>query len=249
MQKTLTERYTLRSGDCDMDRRMRLDSLFMLMQEGADRHATALGAGHDAMLDRGLFFVLSRMHVQIDRMPLCGETVVHTTWPGASNRFFCPRFHQITLDDGTPLVSASALWAILDTVNRKIASPLKADLGFPDNSDLPAPTSLPNRLPKPGSDAKLTERTPMYTEFDINGHVNNTKYAAWICDALGSDVLRKSFIRDLTVSYEKEIRTETLMTLALSRSGGAFTFQVLSPDGTQHFFASGELDEGGAVDE
>lgn len=249
MQKTLTERYTLRSSDCDMERRMRLDALFMLMQEGAEHHATHLGVGHDAMLHRGLFFVLSRMHVQIDRMPLCGETLIHTTWPGASNHFFCPRFHRITLEDGTPLVSASALWALLDTTNRKIASPLKVDLCFPDNSDLPAPVSLPTRLPKPGDNVVLTQRTPQYTEFDINGHVNNTKYAAWICDALGSDVLSKAFIRDLTVSYEKEIRTYSPMTLALARSGDTFTFQVLSSDGAQHFFASGVLEEGGANDE
>lgn len=241
MQKTFQERLIVRGGDCDKFRRMRMDALFMAMQEGGERHAKMLGVGHEAMMEKGLFFVLSRTHVHVDRMPECSETILHTTWPGNSNKFFCPRFHTFTTDDGKPLLAAGALWVLLDTVNRRIVSPAKIDLGFPDNSDIPEPVCLPNRLPKPGENPTLTARTPMFTEFDINGHVNNTKYVAWICDALGSEALENGFLRELTVSYEKEIRSEEPFTLALSREESAFTFQVLSPEGEKHFFAFGEL--------
>jgi len=241
MQKTHQERFLVRGGECDLFRRMRMDAVFMSMQEGGERHAKMLGFGHEAMLEKGLFFVLARTHVHVDRMPVCGETIVHTTWPGNANKFFCPRFHTFTLEDGTPLLAAGALWVLLDTVNRRIVSPAKIDLGFPDNSDIPDPVSLPNRLPKSGENPTLSERTPVYSEFDINGHVNNTKYIAWICDALGSDVFADAYLRDLTVSYEKEIRVQDPLTLALHRDGGVFTFQVLSREGEKHFFASGEL--------
>ena len=207
MQKTFTEHFTVRGGECDMYSRMRLDAVFMTLQEGGERHAKLLGLGHDAMLNKGLFFVLSRTHVNISRMPRCGETVIHTTWPGASNRFFCPRFHTLTLEDGTPLLSAGALWVLLDIQSRRIVSPLKAELAFPDNSDIPDPVSLPIRIAKPGDHPVLAHRVPMFTEFDINGHVNNTKYISWICDALGAETLRDSFIADLTAMKRKSVNS------------------------------------------
>ena len=132
MNKTYTETFTVRATDCDFERRMRLDALFVAMQEGGERHALALGAGYDQMMARGLFFALARIHVSTLRAPRQGETVVHTTWPGEMNRFFCPRYHVFSLEDGTPLAAAGALWVMLDTKQRRIVSPQKVDLGFPD---------------------------------------------------------------------------------------------------------------------
>ena len=115
MNKTYTETFAVRATDCDFERRMRLDALFVAMQEGGERHALALGAGYDQMMARGLFFALARIHVSTLRAPRQGETVVHTTWPGEMNRFFCPRYHVFSLEDGTPLAAAGALWVMLDS--------------------------------------------------------------------------------------------------------------------------------------
>ena len=241
MNKTYTEAFVVRGTDCDMYRRMRLDMLFIAMQEGGEAHARRLGVGYDAMMEHGLFFVLSRIHVRIERMPRVGETVVHTTWPGVSNRFFCPRYHTFTLEDGTPLASAGALWVMLDTGARKIVSPLSIDLGFPDNSDIPAPVELPMRAPASVKGGASLIRTPVFSEFDINGHVNNTKYIAWLCDTLGRGTLENQHICDLTASYEKEIRDEAPLTLSLSREEERFTFLVSSEGCPKHFTASGLL--------
>ena len=189
MFNAYSETFTVRATDCDIHRRMRPAALFVTMQEGGERHAFSLGFGYDAMMARGLFFVLARIHIRFERAPRCGEKVVHTTWPGMSNRFFCPRYHTFTLEDGTPLASAGALWVILDTQNRKIVSPKTADLPFPDTSDIPAPIDLPTRLPQMGEATLAFSRTPVYSDYDINGHVNNTRYISWLCDALGNDVL------------------------------------------------------------
>ena len=241
MKKTHTETFLVRGTDCDRYRRMRLDALFLAMQEGGERHAFDIGAGYDAMMARGLFFVLARVHVRVDRAPRCGETVVHTTWPGMSNRFFCPRYHVFTLEDGTPLVSVGALWVLLDSANRKIVSPKSIDLGFPDNSDIPSPIDLPTRMPALCNPTKTLLRTPVFSEFDINHHVNNTKYMAWLCDTLGKDVLEGHYIGELTAGYEKEIREEAPLVLSLSQDGDHFSFLVTSETGDKHFVAGGTL--------
>lgn len=241
MNKTHNETFVVRATDCDKNRRMRPASLFIAMQEGGERHAISLGLGYDAMKERGLFFVLARIHVRFNRAPLCGEKVVHTTWPGVSNRFFCPRFHTFALEDGTPIASAGALWVMLDVNQRKIVSPLAVNLPFPDTSDIPSPIELPTRLPQAGEATDIFQRAPAYSDYDINGHVNNTRYISWLCDALGNGLLHDHRIHDLTAGYEKEIRTDDPLILSLSHQDDRFTFLVSSQSGEKHFVAGGTL--------
>lgn len=241
MSKTYSETFDVRATDCDKQRRMRPGALFVAMQEGGERHAYALGLGYDAMMERGLFFVLARIHVRFDRAPRCGERIVHTTWPGTSNRFFCPRFHTFTLEDGTPIASAGALWVILDTKERRIVGPKTVSLPFPDTSDIPAPIDLPTRLPHLGEATAVFERTPVYSDYDINGHVNNTRYIGWLCDALGNPALSDHYLSDLIAGYEKEIREDLPLQVSLSHKGDDFTFSIASAGGEKHFVAGGTL--------
>ena len=243
MKKTHAENIFVRPTDCDLFGRMRPDALFVAMQEGGERHALSLGFGYDVLMSRGLFFVLSRIHLRTVRAPRYGETIVHTTWPGVANRFFCPRYHTFTLEDGTPLASAGGLWVLLDTENRRVVSPSKVALAFPDNSDIPAPIELPTRLPQHQDAQPSFTRTPTYADYDVNGHVNNTRYISWLTDALGIDALRGRYIAELTAGYEKEIREPLPLNLSFSLDGDDFAFRVASSSGENHFVAGGSLRE------
>lgn len=239
--RVYSESFLVRATDCDVHRRMRPSALFVAMQEGGERHAAALGFGYEAMMARGLFFALTRIHVRFLRAPRCGERVVHTTWPGVNNRFFCPRYHTFALEDGTPLAHAGALWVMLDVGSRKIVSPHAVDLHFPDTADIPAPIDLPTRLPHIGAATEQTTRVPQYSDYDINGHVNNTRYIGFLCDALGHETLRSFYIGDLVAGYEKEIREPKPLTLSLAREDERFTFLITSESGEKHFVAGGTL--------
>ena len=240
MERITGDLYSVRATDCDYNGRLRMDALFIMMQEGAEHNAATLGAGHGQLLSRGLFFALTRMHVRITRMPRFGETVLHSTWPGVATRFFFPRYHTLTLEDGTPLAAAAGLWVTLDTEKRTVVSPVKAGLGFPDTSDLPAPCEEPMKMPAGCTgDAVLSSRSPLYSDYDLNGHVNNTRYISWLCDALGKSAFDGDALYDLVVGYEKEIRDEAPLTQQLIRSGDAFSYRLLSPEGARHFEAKG----------
>lgn len=240
---THCETFFVRPTECDLYGRMRPDALFMAMQEGGEHHAVELGFGYEPLKKQGYFFALARIHLKTQRAPRYGERVVHTTWPGTPNRFFCPRFHTFALEDGTPLAAAGSLWVLLSLGDRRVVSPLKTGLVFPDNSAVPAPVDLPMRLPLIGETAARTQRTPRYSDFDMNGHVNNTRYIGWLCDEIGADALRGRYIGDLTAGYEQEIRENEPMDLSLSREGDSFAFCVSSADGHRRFIAGGQLRE------
>ena len=73
MNKTYTESFQVRATDCDFERRMRLDALFIAMQEGGERHALSLGAGYDQMMARGLFFALALLLPSLPCLYLAGQ--------------------------------------------------------------------------------------------------------------------------------------------------------------------------------
>ena len=130
---------------------------------------------------------------------------------------------------------------MLDVHQRKIVSPASANLPFPDTSAIPSPIDLPTRLPAPGPATQSFTRTPMYSDYDINGHVNNTRYIGWLCDALGNRLLKDHYLCDLTAGYEKEIRTDDPLRITLSQDNEKFTFLIASECGEKHFAAGGTL--------
>ena len=52
MKKTHSETFTVRASECDLYRRMRLDALFLSMQEVGERHACGLQRVRDGLPGR-----------------------------------------------------------------------------------------------------------------------------------------------------------------------------------------------------
>ena len=244
MSDPYIERSLVRASDCDLHGRLRMDAFFSLMQECAEHHSDLHGLSHDVLLDRGYFFALARIHVLFHKKVSFNQQIVLTTWTGRANRFFCPRYHSLCLEDGTLLAQSAALWVILDVHSRKLTSPLLLDLPFPDLSSLPdsasLPTHLPVRLPESAIQSKYT---PKYSDYDLNGHVNNAHYITWLLDSLPKSVLEQSYIHELTAGYEREIRDEQNIGLFLHQEHSWFSFGVTSEAG-KHFIAEGILKEG-----
>lgn len=241
MEPVLQQTLQIRGPHCDLFRRARPDALFMLMQEAGEQHALRGGFGYADMASRGLFFVLTRAHLSVARPPRFGETVIHETWVDQPNHFFCPRYHTFSLPDGTLLASAAALWIMLDMENRKVVSPAKSGVLFPDNGGRTAPVAMPLRIPQHLDPEKFTLREPRYSDYDVNGHVNNTRYIAWLSDAAGLEFQRDHFISDLVCGYDKEIRDPDPLRVRFEMSGDAFEFGISSQSDIRHFTAAGSF--------
>ena len=225
--KTYTQTLTLQTRDVDLNERWRPGAIFLNMQEVGTAHAELLGFGRSMTLRQNLVFVLVRSRLEMTEYPKMGETVVSTTWPGKANRFFCPRYHTFTRPDGPPLGCASTLWVLIDVTTRQIVSPLKANLPFPDTSDLLPPCTAPDKAAQlEDAVAEARAYTSVYTDIDINGHVNNTRYVDWLCDSLGVPALTDASIASMVINYEKEIRPGAALTLTLRRQNERFSFLV-----------------------
>ena len=143
----------------------------------------------ETLVRKGIVWVLTRCEVRMDREAHLGETVSIETFPMPLRRWFFPRYFVFRDAAGAALGAASTLWVLFNLEKRCMVAPGDVAKAIPDNSDLTPPLGVPGPVPRLTGEAVRSVRAPVYSELDVNGHVNNARYADWLCDALGLEII------------------------------------------------------------
>ena len=226
--------FTLRSPDTDLHAFWRPDAILTRLQEAAGDHASMLGAGFDALRQNNVAWVLSRMALEMDRYPVLGQRVTLRTWPGKARLGLFPRYFVLEDEGGAQLGRASSLWVLLDLQQRQMVQPQSCGVTVAENLELAPPMAAPGKIRPLEAAEQVTQRLPVYSDFDINGHVNNTRYATWLCDLFPAEQYKNRCIRDLLIHYHNEILPDQAVQLTLRQQNDAFTLQG---SGDKPFFA------------
>lgn len=242
MQKTYSETFLIRTSQCDLTGAWRPSDIMAVMQELAGTHAHLLGCGRDALIRQNIVWVLSRAELVMDRYPTVGETVRVETFPTQNRRWFFPRYYCVYDEAGHMIGKAGSLWLLMDFQERKMAPPEAILHLMPDNSDLTPPLPMPGNIPMLGGAPALSTRMPTYTNIDVNKHVNNTRYADWLCDTLGIDIMAQNEIAHLLIHFTHEIMPGQEMALSLLTEGNAFRLTGQHGE-DKHFDIGGSLRE------
>jgi acyl-ACP thioesterase len=190
------------SYDVDPSCVAKLPAFCRFMQEAAYLHAEHLGVGHSQLAADGGGWVLSRMRIEVSRLPKWGETVTLRTWPSSRDRLFYYRDFEITDGDGKLLMQASTAWFVIDVEKRERMIP-----DWWTSAEYPFGGRLFDaklaRLKSCGCDAG--NPIPVnYGDLDQNGHVNNVRYVEWILDSLPLEFHRSHRLQALEVNYIAE---------------------------------------------
>ena len=202
MDPTHTLTFTVTEPHADRFGRCRPASLLRFAQDAAGSHCLELGTDWDSMATKGLFWAVIRQRMEITRLPRIGETITVKTWPMPTTRVAYPRA-TVGLDEaGNKLFKVISLWVIMDIQSRTMIRPVRSGVdveGTVLGSELAAPTGLNFKdLPEE------ILRTVGFTELDVNGHMNNTRYLDWLCDLLPSDFHKDHPIKAVTICYLNE---------------------------------------------
>lgn len=258
-------KYKILASDVDINQRLRMSTLMRFLQELSIAHTEELGCTKEKTLDRGLLWVVSRVRFQMMRAIRYDEEVTLVTWPGKMQHVLFPRYYRIFDKDGEMVLNGSAIWFLIDQVQRTFLFPKKYDIMIPDicvGEELELPEELPSlqyekgqmastkRLQEsqneemsdhenPTADeksgvqaengkqaAKKNEeevksgiwvgekvREVRYSDLDLNGHVNNTRYLDWIDDLHTPDWHGKHLPKLFQINFKKEIRPGSRVTL------------------------------------
>lgn len=214
-----------------------IPSLFRILQTVATNGAEAIGAGKSETTDKGYLWVLTRMDVEINRMPLFLEHIKVYTYPGKLLGFFYFRHFYAEDGKGNLLFRVSSSWALLEEKTRKIVMRPPFSFSFPQEAqegELPRPDKL--RAPEEGYDQQ-SKRKVTYSMCDLNGHLNNTRYMEFIVDCKTRDFYKSHTPASILINFEKEIVEQEEVDVCLSQEGEDSFFIAGKVGGEERFLA------------
>ncbi|MBQ8655245.1 MAG: hypothetical protein IJ507_09955 [Clostridia bacterium] len=242
MIKVYKEENVIRASECDLNAQWKPSAILETMQEMAGKHGELIGVGRNALMQEGVIWILTRVEVEMDRYPRHREIISTETFPMPNRRWFFPRYFIFRDEQGHEIGRAGTLWALLDLNSRRMARPDTVMRLMPDNSDLTAPMGLPATVAEVSGTLQIGTVSPVYTDLDMNGHVNNVKYMDWCCNALGVDTMKDKCLRRFALNYDMEVLPGQALRTELRTLGDAFSFCGF--DGEQrHFDVGGVLAE------
>lgn len=211
-----TKKVFINSSDVDEYRNLKPSSFFKLFQDIAVEAVEQTGYGKQFTDEHNLMWVITRVNVEIKRMPIYQETVLCETYPGPTVRFFYPRHFFVKSLDGEVLIKMSTTWAILDAKTRSIANIdpnlLKLDICKSD-IELPSPRKI-----MPTADEYYMSRLVRYSDCDLNLHLNNTRYVDYIFDTHDSKFYKTHHLASIQIDYVSEVKENELIDLYINHS-------------------------------
>jgi len=244
MASIYTETVELRACRCDMYSRWKPGAILETMQESAGMHSNIFGLTYEKMTGMGFGWVIARLKAEFSRIPVSGEKITVETYPTPNRMLFYPRSHIFKDGYGQVIGSANTLWLVMDLATRKAVNSAEVLAHMPDNSGLKPAAGMPAAVKPFEGEVRRMDITPQFTDLDTNGHVNNTKYMDWCCNALGAEILGGNTIMSFDINYDAEILPGTELHTELTLEGDRFAFIGYS-DEKKHFSIGGRLEKRG----
>ena len=227
--------------DTDARANLRPSAFMDFAQEIAYWAASELGFGYDTLHVHHTAWVLTRMHIHFEDPLKWRDNVTLYTWHKGASGLFYLRDFDLRDASGRSRVKATSSWVVIDEQTRRMVRPedlqslLDPDMKVDDAIPEPAQKIV---LPKGDSrsESGMTvvesgmaennsgmtgEHTVSYSDLDINGHTNNSRYVVWAMDCLPKEVT-DSPVKDLYINFIKETLPSDNVQLTAHRDGSTW---------------------------
>ncbi|XP_057514486.1 palmitoyl-acyl carrier protein thioesterase, chloroplastic-like [Actinidia eriantha] len=218
--------FVIRSYEIGPDKTATMETLMNLLQETALNHVTSSGLAGNGfgatreMSLRKLIWVVTRIHVQVDKYSSWGDVVEIDTWVDAAGKNGMRRDWIIRDRNSQRIITrATSTWVIMNRETRRLSK-------IPDEVRKEVQPFYLDRVAIPTADLdcekidKLNDETadrirsglaPRWSDMDANQHVNNVKYIGWILESVPIDVLEDYNLTSMTLEYRRECRQSNVL--------------------------------------
>lgn len=218
--------FIIRSYEIGPDKTATMETLMNLLQEIALNHVTGTGLAGNGfgatreMSLRNLIWVVTRVHVQVNKYSSWGDVVEIDTWCDAAGKNGMRR-DWIIRDYSTRkiITKATSTWVTMNRETRKLSKiPDEVrqevepffhhrhvlEVGDNDNEKI-------NKLTDQTANVIRSGLAPRWNDMDANQHVNNVKYIGWILESVPINVLENYDMTSMTLEYRRECRQENMI--------------------------------------
>lgn len=196
--------FRIRTYEIDRKKRATVSALIQLMQEAAMQNVIELGLSVWDMEQNGISWVVMRMDIDFERLPMLGENIHIKTHGAGFDRLFTYRDYRVWDEHKNVLAQASSSWLLMDTIKRRMVRIPQEILAYktpPPEECLERPARKIGKFNK--ADRSMTFRVDWH-HLDFNEHLSNIFYIQWILEVLGEEILDQKHLKRLEILYKNE---------------------------------------------
>lgn len=226
--------YEVSSHDTDVNNNIKPSMLVRYMQETAMRQLRDRKPTYQRLFGRGLSFVVTGMTIEISHLLHEFDRIETATWscPGKGATFI--RCFEIKRD-GESAARAYSSWALNNIRTGKICKTSEVDISNYESEEafvmnLPTRVSLPRGILY----EKAGEREVMYSDVDINFHMNNTNYPNMLWDYVPG--VENKIVTSMNFRFMREAALGSRLVIYRGRLGSPVKGDPLAAEG--YCFAS-----------
>ncbi len=195
--------FIVQSYETDLRGFARPVALLNYLQSAAGEHASLLGVAVTDLRKGGHTWVMSRLHLAMERYPRGGGSVRIKTWPSGRDTLFTTRDFELFDPDGALLGTATTSWAVLSLKTRR---PVKLSGVLPVYPIVKERALHDTFSTLPQLEvSELDLCLPVLRgDLDTNRHVNNTVYAGWALETIPEEIDSTCRLADLEIAFRAE---------------------------------------------
>ena len=197
--------FRISNNDVDTKFELKVSAIFRLFQDVAMLATKDAKVDSMSLSERNIDWVITRMNVEIKRLPKCDDEITVCTYPGKDMAMLYPRYFFIIDSKGEVIVRSSSIWALIDNNTRRVIVDRDAISKLPEekfDNQLP----LPEKISLPDDNRFIEKRTIHYSDLDFNSHMNNVRYVELLTDTHDSTFYKNHHIKSINLNYMKEIK-------------------------------------------
>ncbi|MGO1244647.1 MAG: acyl-[acyl-carrier-protein] thioesterase [Sphingobacterium sp.] len=224
-----SSRYKINFTQCYANGLLKYSELSNLLQLTASEHAEELGFGYREMAKKSQSWVLSRVRIEIVKLPQFLEEITIKTWIQDFKGNRSVRNFEVLKGD-VIIAAASSFWAVFNTKERKsehLAIEVDPAIILPEKTATKNPFK---RIEMAKEFDMRSDYVPKLSDLDIVNHVNNVKYTDWCLDCLPPEVVLQQPFKFIDINYLKELKLGQSVTVHTLMRAGRVNFVIKRED-------------------
>ncbi len=234
------ENYEVSWEDTAIDKHLSISALDRILLQTAINHAEHLRFGFTDTSKENLSWVLFRMNLQINRLPLWKEKYKVITWPSRVKTITAFREFEVRGEHDEILCAATSEWSVINLKTRRpqrMSSLTNLHIHLTEKISLDRPFFKLN--PKLNFEDLFTVKV-RYTDMDMNSHVNAGKYFVWLSDAI-YEIFGTNDIAFISFNYFHECLLGDTISIEKCKEDPGLIRGFKSNEGKMAFWAKVEM--------
>jgi acyl-ACP thioesterase len=223
----LTKDWEITFLQCYPNGYLKYTDLCNILQLTAGIHAELGGISFSDMQVHHQAWVLSRMRVEIKRLPKWKDIVTVKTWINSLENSRSIRCLELYIGD-EKIIGCETFWAVFNTQTRRPESLAVAHEHFEKYPNDKATEIQFSKIDTTIDKTFVIEKTILLSDLDIVNHANSVKYLEWCLDYVEPKLLLNQKLLSFEMNYLKEVSLNETIKIERSILSNPVSFAVSS---------------------